>query len=161
MKNKNLKRGFTMIELLIVIAIVVITFAATFAIQSRFLVDTYIDTNTDQIVQTLRLAQMRSIARFNNSQWGVYFDEDVGGNDDKFVLFKGTSYAARDSSFDIETHLPDTISLSNISLNGGGNDIVFNELAGSTSNYGSIQILDDLSNTNTVSINSKGMVELN
>ena len=161
MKNKNLKRGFTMIELLIVITIVVITFAATFTIQSRFLVDTYIDTNTDQIVQTLRLAQMRSIARFNNSQWGVYFDEDIDGNDDKFVLFKGTSYADRDFSFDIETHLPDSLSFSNISLNGGGDDVVFNELTGATPNYGSIQILDNLGNPNTVSINSKGMVELN
>ncbi len=161
MKNINNKKGFTLVELLIVIGILVIVISSTFIIQGGLLADTYLNTNTEKIIQTLRLAQMRSITRVKDSSWGVYFDEDSGGTDDKFVLFQGSDYATRDSSYDIVSELPNIISLSNISLNGAGDDIVFDELTGETSNYGSLQISDNLGNSYTISSNSKGVIEVN
>ena len=161
MKNISKKKGFTLIELLIVIGIFVIIIATAFTINGGILANTYLDTNTEQIIQTLRLAQMRSITRVNDSQWGVYFDEDIGGTNDKFVLFKGTTYATRDASYDIVTELPDIISLSNISLSGGGVDIVFAKLSGDSFTDGSIQISDNLGNSNTISVNAKGLIALN
>ncbi len=161
METTSKKKGFTIIELILVITVLVIVVSAVFTLQGGILADTYLDTNSEQIVQNLRLAQMRSIARVNDSQWGVYFDEDAGGTGDKFVLFKGTSYATRDSNYDIVTELPDIISLSSISLNGSGADMVFAKLSGDSSTYGSILISDNLGNSNTISINSKGSIDVN
>ncbi|MFC1655328.1 prepilin-type N-terminal cleavage/methylation domain-containing protein [Patescibacteria group bacterium] len=162
MENKNHKKnGFTIIELLLVIALTVIIFSGVFAVQGRFLVNTYLDTNTEQIVQQLRLAQMRSISKFKDSEWGVYFDEDVDGNDDKFVLFKGSNYENRDQSYDIITNLPDSIALSSINLTGGTDYIVFNKVTGATKNSGSIQIFDNQEGVNTILINGKGLTGVN
>ena len=165
MQKKILKtqKGFTLIELLIVIGIIVVTVSAVFTVQGRFLVDTYLDTNTDQIVQDLRLAQMRSITRFKDSPWGVYFDEDVSGNNDKFVFFNGSNYVSRDSSYDIEADLPNSIEFGNINFNGGTDYIVFDKVTGETSNYGSIELMDTQGggNINVISINSKGVISNN
>lgn len=161
MKNKKTNKGFTIIELLIIIGLAIILFSSVFAVQGRFLVDTYLDSNTKQIVQNLRLAQMRSITKFKDSEWGVYFDENVEGNDDKFVLFKGSTYETRDPSYDIVTNLPDSIALSGINLNGDTNFITFSKVTGETSNYGSIQIFDSQEGINTILINEKGLVGIN
>ncbi len=161
MKDLSKKKGFTLIELLIVIGVFVIIIATVLNIQGGILADTYLDTNTEQIAQTLRLGQMRSITRVNDSQWGVYFDEDIGGTNDQFVLFNGTTYAARDASYDIVTELPNIISLSAISLNGGGDDVVFEKLSGDSFTYGSILISDNLGNSNTIFVNAKGLIAIN
>lgn len=161
MKDLSKKKGFTLIELLIVIGVFVIIIATVLNIQGGILADTYLDTNTEQIAQTLRLGQMRSITRVNDSQWGVYFDEDIGGTNDQFVLFNGTTYATRDASYDIVTELPNIISFSAISLNGGGDDVVFEKLSGDSFTYGSILISDNLGNSNTISVNAKGLIAIN
>lgn len=150
-----------MIELIIVIAIFAILASAALASQGTILVSTYLDSKKNEILLNLRLAQMRSIARFKNSSWGVYFDEDSGGNDDQFVVFNGVNYASRNSTFDIVTTLPDSLSLANISLNGGGSEVVFEKLTGITSNFGSLQISDVNGNTITVSVNSMGVTDVN
>lgn len=156
MKTKNYKKnGFTIIELLIVIGLLVIIFSTVFAIQGRFLVNTYLDTNTEQIVQQLRLAQMRSITKFEDSEWGVYFAED------KFVLFKGADYESRDQSYDIVTNLPSSLILSSFDFNGDTDYIVFDKVSGETQNHGSLQIFDNQEGVNTILINKKGLTGVN
>jgi prepilin-type N-terminal cleavage/methylation domain-containing protein len=159
MKIKSNNQGFTLIELLVVIAITAVLFAAAFTAQSRILIDTYLDTKTEEIVQTLRLAQMRSITRFQNSQWGVHFDEI--GSDDQFILFIGNTYPPADISWNIQTDMPDSLYFSDISFNGGGGDIVFEKLTGQTSDYGSVQINHGLGVTKTIIINAMGQIEVN
>ncbi len=153
------KRGFTLVELILVITISVVVFAATFVVQNRFLVDTYLDTHTEDVLQTLRLAQMRSITRYKDDTWGVYFNEDPGGINDHFVLFKGASYASRDTDFDVITDLPDAISLSEITFTGGGNDMVFSKLTGETNTFGTLKISDNLDGDHTISVNNLGLIQ--
>jgi len=163
MEKLKSRRGFTLLELMIVVGIVIITTSAVLVLQGSFLTNTYLDSKTNEVAQTLKLAQMRSITQFNSKQWGVYFDEDLSGNNDKFVLFAGTSYATRDASFDIVTDLPDSLALSNINLNGGGKEVIFTKVTGVTVNNGTVTLSDknDISHTNIVTINAKGLIALN
>ena len=76
MKAKTLKKGFTLVEMILVITVLVITIAVTFTIQGVFLVDTFLDTNAEHAMEDLRLAQFRSITRQQDSTWGVHFETD-------------------------------------------------------------------------------------
>jgi len=149
------QKGFTLLELLLVLAIIAIIAAFTFPIYTGFQLSQIHDTRTEEIVQALRQAQSKSMAGQNDSSWGVYFDS----SNNKFVIFQGTSYASRVSDYDYETELESTLSLSNISINGGGSEVVFTKIDGSTTDYGSLDLTTD-EDTATISINAAGLVEV-
>lgn len=156
----NILRGFTLIEILMVVAIVFLVAAANFKLQGYLLIDTDLYNNSREIAEILRLAQTRSMTRYQDSQWGVYFYDNLSGND-QFIFFKGNDYISRDPGFDLITTFPSTLSFTTISFNGGGNQIVFNKLNGSTNNYGSLVITTAKNSTATVSINSNGTIDIN
>ncbi|MBL4693797.1 fibronectin type III domain-containing protein [Candidatus Gracilibacteria bacterium] len=148
------RKAFTLVELILVIAVFAILVGAVFSISGGTVVRAELKSNTEQLENTIRLAHTRSIAALNNSQWGVHID----ASNDKFVLFKGSTYAGRDSSFDITTTLPSAISLSNLSLGGATDYIVFDKGSGETSNNGTFDIGDIFGTTTTISINAKGLL---
>ncbi|MBD3330435.1 prepilin-type N-terminal cleavage/methylation domain-containing protein [Candidatus Peregrinibacteria bacterium] len=150
------KKGFTLIELIITTAVLVVLISLVFAAQSRVLANTYLDSNTDQIKQTLWLAQTKSQSGLNNSSWGVNFDNTLS----EFTIFKGESYSTRDSSFDITTPLPSSLNFSSISLNQGGNSVIFTQYSGETDNYGSITLSNSENIYNIIQINSKGLISI-
>lgn len=141
-------------ELLIVIGILAIITASFTFMQSNAISGTYLRTSTSQIIQTIRLAQTRATTRYKDSAWGVYFAAD------QYTMFKGNDYTSRDQSEDDKNELHTSVSLGNISLNGGTDYIVFEKSTGETTNYGSVQITNG-SRTMNISINSKGLIEQN
>ncbi len=159
-KYTKINRGFTLVELLIVIAIGAIILGGSFVAYSRMAGKSYLDTRTYELIQAIRQAQLNSMVRLNDSQWGIHIDPDLGGNNDNFVIFKGSTYAGRDISYDFVTDLPNNISISSVSLNGGGNDIIFSKTTGVTLQYGSITLTDNQSDSYMLNINSYGVVSL-
>lgn len=154
MKKIKTKKGFTLIELMMVSTYMIIIVSAVFSFQQGLLQGTNLRTKTNEIIQTLRLNQAKAISSDQDSQWGVYFDTD------NFIAFKGENYATRDPSFDEIIELPNTLSISNISLNGGVSNVTFEKVNGNTDNYGSIQISDN-NRSKSVSINPRGVIEQN
>jgi prepilin-type N-terminal cleavage/methylation domain-containing protein len=152
--NKYKKKGFTLIELLLVIAISIVIIGAVFTVQGRVLTDTYLDTSTSQVEQSLRLAQMRAMSRFHDTSWGVYFDATGG----EYVLFNGTTYAGRDASFDITSELPSSVSIGGLALNGGATSVIFDELSGETSDYGYVRLASTNGDVDDIYINAKGVI---
>jgi Tfp pilus assembly protein FimT len=155
----NLK-GFTLIELILIISTAAVLFAGGAIALSSVLETTYLDTSASRIIQHLRLAQSRSISRYQNDTWGVKFDKDYSGTDDRIVLFKGTTYAGRDASWDIAIDMESIISMDNISFTGGGTDMVFTAVTGATATSGSVQVIDSKNNSHTLTINSYGIIDL-
>ena len=151
-------RGFTLIELLIVITITLILFVATVPIYGNLQVSSQLNENSSQIVQTLRVARGRSVARVNNDQHGVYFAIDVLGSQDKYVLYQGSNYSSRDSSYDREIILDQVL---NLSLPGGENEyeINFSKGLGVPNNTGTITLTHDIQGDRQIIINKFGMVE--
>ena len=86
-------KAFTLIELLIVIAIIsVLAIVGVMNLVSHRQ-ERDLNFTVQEIITVLRNAQDRSIAQEEGSRWGVYFNNPTGNSNDFYELFKGVSYA--------------------------------------------------------------------
>jgi len=139
------KRGFTFIELLIVIAIITVLLGLSVPVGINFYRKQQLDTVTNGIVQALRRAQLKAMSQADYS-FGVYVDNGYAG---EYILFRGDSYGASDDqeSFNV----PSSFSFSGLS------EIVFSELKGIPSATGSI-VFTSGNNIGTIYINEFGKI---
>ena len=79
-------KGFTLVELLVVIALTLIIAAAAIPIYGNLQVSSQLNENTSQIIQALRTARERSLAGFNNEAHSVEFQSD------RYILSPGSDY---------------------------------------------------------------------
>ncbi len=92
-------RGFTLIEILVTVAIIV-TLAAFSVPMSIGFYNTQITKSTsDEIFSVLKKAQAYSLYRKNDESYGVAFDSD--GDGDFYVLFNDSYSGARDDYSDV------------------------------------------------------------
>lgn len=152
------RKGFTVLELMIVMSILAIVSLFVFTSQTQTISNAYLISNANQISQMLRVSQMKSVSAYMGSQWGVYFEDNNGSVKDKYIMFKGSSYAGRDSSYDIISELPLSLTFTNVNFNDVVTYVVFDRLSGNTSNFGSLQLVDSNGETRTISINSRGII---
>lgn len=150
------QKGFTLFEVVIVIFILAALALVSIPAYDIFLKTTDVDSGMQEFYAALRLAQSKTLSSENDAQYGVYMDAGVSPN--KYVLFKGSSYAARDSAFDRLTWLPKTVEFSGISL-GGANEVVFEKLTGYAQQSGSLAVRSkaDTSKLKTLYISSAGI----
>jgi len=149
------RAGFSVIEIVIVLAIMTlllgmglntfITYRKTQAFQK----------DTETVVEILNQARAQTMASKNATQYGVHFATST------VTLFAGSSYNASSSS-NSSFPLTSTDIILNITLAGGGNDVLFQRLSGETSQNGSVVIdVPALSQTKTVTIYKTGVVDSN
>lgn len=155
--NKN---GFSLIELMLVMAILAILSSGVAIWFFGYQRQVEIDSVSKMIVDTLRDAQSRSISGKDFKPWGVCFD----AIDNKFILFRNdcNNNGAMDNGetgvdcggggcFDCdskcngvavkeENYLSSFVKIGNVSLFGGGNKIIFNNLGGGAAQYGTVRI---------------------
>ena len=146
------KKAFTLIETLIILAIIAVMAVLSVPFYQSFQIRTQLDDNGEEIVQTLRRAQSKAMAIEDDQVFSVHFESN------KFVLFKNTPYNPNDPDNEI-TDLPLTLSIS-INLNGGGSDVVFDKLKGTTVNYGTVTISSVNNESRTISISKSGKIEV-
>jgi len=137
-------KGFTLVEILIVIVIVSFLLIFTLSWGMDFWKTQQIDSMAEEVIQALRRARLSSVSSGSDSSSGVYFDSG------RYVLFRGTSYASRDS---------EEVFLSDASFSGDISEVVFSKLEGMPSNTGDI-ILTVSGKTRTININSAGRISL-
>ncbi len=144
--KNDLMWGFTIIELLIVIAIVggIIVFALSMGVY--FFRGQNLDKGTSEVLQALRRSQFLAFAQKLDSPWGVYFSGS------QYTLFKGSSYAGRDTAYDEVFDLPSGITPSGIS------EEVFAKYTGLPGTTGTITLTSD-AGSRTITVNGQGMVE--
>jgi len=148
------QRGFTLIELVIVVSVLVILASLVLPGFNFWQRQSSLDSTAQEILSTLRLAQNKTLASEGDANFGVYFEPT------KFTLFKGTTYYP-DSPDNSVHNLSPTVLLSNVNL-GGGNFVVFDRLSGTAANYGSLKIeaQSDSTKYKTVFVDSSGTVSL-
>jgi len=153
LEDKN-KKGFTLVELLIVISIIVILAATSVPIYGNIQISSQLNENSSQIIQTLRTAKERSIAGFNNQNHGVKFEPG------KHILYQGESYSLRNPDYDREIYLNDDLSFY-FDLNGLGelNDINFSLSKGIPNKIGTIELSHSTKGPRNIIINEMGIVK--
>lgn len=116
-------------------------------IYQKFQVRNDADITVDVIVQTLRRAQVLSQTVAGDSEWGVSVVNDA------VVLFRGATFATRDTDFDEDFPIPNTLTYT------GPAEIIFSKLYGLPSTTGQMSITTQAGHTNSITINSKGILE--
>ena len=142
--------GFTLIEILVTLAVLVILGTTVLSAFSRFRASTELDAAVHQALSVIRLAQSKTLAAEEDSQHGVRFESD------RITLFQGASFTEVPTNEVIE--LSALVQITNISLAGGGVDVVFTRLSGRTpqSGFVTLALASDPSRTRVITIDSSG-----
>ena len=149
--------GFTLVELILVIAIFTILFGTGAVALGNFVSGQALHTAQSQFTQSLREARSFSVAQHYDSPWGVYLD--TVAEPDRLVLFQGASYPLRDSDFDQVTPFYKSITFKQISLASGLNEIVFAKRTGQTGDYGTVTLGGAADDEKEISVNGLGIIQ--
>jgi len=141
-----MKRGFTLLETLLVIASIAILAGISLPIAQQVQNTVNVNTAIETLVHTLRRAQALSEAVDGDISWGVHIQEGT------IILFKGISYANRDTSFDDTATYSPTITPSGLS------DVVFSKFTGIPQSSGIITFTGLNNQIKTLTLNEKGTI---
>ena len=142
---KYLKKGFSLIELIVVIGIFAIFASLTTSVYYDTRSHTNLELSTGSIVEAVRLAQSSAQSGKGDSKWGIKILSN------QIVIFKGDSYNTRDTTADNFLELSGGINVSGLS------EIVFNKVVGTTDTVGVI-VLSSNTESRNISVNTKGTV---
>lgn len=155
MECRGARRGFSIIEMLVVVAIIAILAVLSY--------QTFFDTNRmqalekdrDIVLSTLERARSLTLSSSEDRQYGVHIESD------RIVLFPGDSYNAVDPENMAES-LNRLVTIASSSIKGGGSDVVFERLTGKTQDSGTIGIslIADPSREHVIIISDTGLVEI-
>lgn len=143
---KTFTHGFTLVELLLVVSLMLIMSAFVFPLGFSFYQTQKLDETGSGIISALRRAQMFAVLGTHDDAFGVTFTEDA------YVVFEGPSYLTRTVSQD------EVFPLSTLVEIVGLQEVVFAPLSGEPDSSGSITVSSGL-HTHTIQIHSNGMVE--
>ena len=153
-----MKKGFTLAELLVVIAIIIIVLLVIYSNFYKRKGYSELDSTTKQIVALLREAQSNAMAQNKDLEWGVYFENT---STSFYALFNTTSYSTTTS---VKRYfLPSSVRYSPSIIPLGGNLMVyFNKGTGlpstSTSIVLELYVSGQVLSSSTIRVNSSGLI---
>ena len=147
-------KGFTAIEILIVIAIMVIIAAISLTSLVNLNNVQALNTETDSVLSILERARARSISSENSSEFGVHFASTSA------ALFAGKNYSAGAATNEVR-NFNGKVQISSINLRGGVVDLYFNRLTGKPSATGTVVFsLSNSTTTKTITIYNTGLSDV-
>lgn len=154
-------KGVSIVEILLVIAIMVSLMTLSAPAYNYFQTSTRLNETSSQLIQAIRLAKERSTIGYNAAAHGVYLEVNAG--DDSYVVYQGASFVLRDSDYDREFILNTNMDFTFVNftlIDGDDVDINFNTGSGVPDNSGTI-VLNYAGQVRQVVLNNLGLVELN
>ncbi|MBU0661181.1 prepilin-type N-terminal cleavage/methylation domain-containing protein [Patescibacteria group bacterium] len=155
-----MKKGVTLVELLMVIALSTLLVVAGIPVYSQFQTRAQLDESGAQLISVLRQARQEAVAGVNDASHGIFIDRDPAG-DDVYIFYQGDSYALRDPAYD-RTYIFEPVlevTTAGFALTGGDVDIVFTKGLGDAQNTGTVIITHAIQGTFSVSVNAFGAIE--
>lgn len=140
------ERGFTLVELLVVMAFFTVLMGVSMPVYANFQSRNDLSLASMMTGTMLRRAQTYSRAVKGDSQWGVNIQSSGA------TLFKGTSFATRDSTYD------ETFSFTGAITPSGSAEVVFSKLYGTPTAATTTTLTGNANETRTITVNAKGMV---
>lgn len=138
-------KGFTLIEIAMAMAILVLIFALSAPVVFNFYLDYQL--SSEEKILTALLAYTRNLAmsNINQSDHGLYLDVA------DFIVFQGSSYTLRDSSQDKKFPRSDGVNISGLT------ELTFGALSGRVAS--STFVLDDSRKTKYIYLNEEGRIQ--
>ncbi len=155
--KKNKRTGFTLVELILVIALMVVIILISVLSLGGRKGKTELDGITKQIVGQLREAQSKSASQVNSTTWGVRIDNATSGA--FFGTFSSSTYTTTTKTS--YTRLPRNISYVTSTLPVGAyREIFFTQISGapSTTTIISLQLTDTPNVSTTISVGLGGVI---
>jgi prepilin-type N-terminal cleavage/methylation domain-containing protein len=140
------KKGFTLIEVVLSLSVLLILSAASLPIIWPYLTQNDLEVATQVTTESLRRAQVLAMAQKKDSSWGVKIQAN------NVIIFQGTSFENRDNSFDELINFLITLQVS------GPDEIIFEKLSGIPNQNGNIVLSNSENQSKSVNINSKGLI---
>lgn len=146
-------RGFTVLEVVISLAIVVVLATVIVSVFSAFNRAQSLDGATEVVVSLVQEARTLTLASREGMVYGIHFATT------SVTLFAGSVYTEGASENDVY-ELSDAIEISAITLSGGGSDVVFERLSGKTDESGTVTLsaVADPNRSRTITIDPTGLV---
>lgn len=137
-----MQKGFTLVEVIVVMAIVSTLFAISIVSLNTFQQNTFQNTSEDVFLSDLKLQQLKSMTGDNNStatfeEFGIHFETN------SYTLFRGNSYSASDPE-NFTVTLNPNLSFSQVDFT--NSQIVFERNSG--------EIIGFTAGDNTITINN-------
>ena len=146
--NSFYKKGITIIELLVVLAVLGVMVSIALPQFSKMRENQVLKSGVQDILSSLDKARSQTLASLNSSEYGVHFEAD------KIIIFKGTDFSTRDTAKDETINIITPAVLSSGTLTLPAN-IYFNRLSGSPSTTGTVTISTS-SYSKTITISTTG-----
>src|SRR3989338_5207402 len=145
-------RGFTAVEFLITLSILAVLTAIIFTSMSSFRNNRALQIVSEDILSLLDEARVNTLSAKDSYAYVVHFESAL------IDLFRGTTYSSSDPN-NKTVDIDGAVEISNISIAGGGADVLFQRLIGTTSQNGTITIRlkSDVSKTKTILIETSGV----
>lgn len=148
------KRGFSLIELLIVLAIGVAITGITYVSFNNYGGNQTLEKQTDVVQSYIEKARLQAINSKNFSPFGIKFASS------SVTLFQGTGYSASSASNTVYTFSP-KLQISSINLAGNVSEMYFSNVTGEPSATGTITLkLNNSSSTKVISIFGTGLSQV-
>ncbi len=139
-------KGFTLLEMVFVIALAGIFVGATFPLAQKYLQRGKLDAAVREFASTARYAQLRSQAGQYDAAWGVKVSSGA------ITLFQGATYATRTSTYDQAVSIPASFVVT------GTSEYDFAKGTGRTTS-GTLTITDTSGSSKAVTVNGFGRVD--
>jgi len=161
-KNQKLENlikkqdGFTVIELLTVLAIMGILITIVLTSFSQLNKSQALQKSARTVAAIINQARADTLSSKNDSEYGVHFETS------QVVEFKGTTYS-NVSPNNIYLPINPLVTLSNISIAGGGSEVTVVRLTGeaSTSAVITLSLVSATTSTRVITVSGTGIVDVN
>lgn len=148
-------RGISLLEILVAISIITLMSALVYVPFNDFRAQKTLDASVEKILAAFSQAHLDTISSKNNYQYGVHI---AAG---EVVYFVGPTYATGTATNLVFTLHP-AIEIFDISLNGGGSDVLYQRLSGATNQNGTFQLRPKgrLNMVATITVNKTGATSI-
>ena len=151
-----MKTGFTLMEILVVLGLMALAVGIIFPSFFSYRNQQVLSGATSELASLIASARAKTLASEGDTTYGVHFVSTQA------TLFAGPTYTAGAPGNQV-LELNSLLTLSTISLNGGGADMIFSRLTGKTSQSGTLTVTlnSDVAQSKTITVSSTGVITVN